>query len=983
MSITAVGGEATLNFVPTADWSGKTEFKYQALDNADAKSVEATANIEVTPVTDVPEVSITIGTPENQIQHINISNVNVGASDKNFEVTAFSNGIKGEISRIDFDVNVGGGKVNGFGVSGKANANNNSAAWKEIDSHEVIRVDFEQPVTDLSVKFSWLADNELAKYTLYDNKGNVLGSEIVRGQTDRIDAAYNISEKFPDAQISRVEFTAAEGNGNDYVIHEISYSGIGAKTYPLVIETSPTDVDGSEKIISIIVKVPEGAALSHGTLIGTEDGISSWQLSLENNQGYTVTSTNNQGGIKIEGISVTIAATDNIEIEVIATAQEKEGNTTPESADATAEIINSVPAEEAPSIDVISAGTVAEGEVLKFTISLDKSVDYETQVTFTLGDGANDRVDAADIGPPSVTIGGRDVTLTSNGNGSYSFNVPAGTESGIEVSVPTVNDGLLENAEQLTLHATLTGETAAGLILPVGITSAGTGTIADESYIAEQNSDNTFNGGAGNDVLLGDSGGVSSTVTPGTNYNISLILDTSGSMGNASGTGGLSRLALAIQALGNLVTQLKVHDGIINLQLVDFSKNANSITINNLDANNISDLTTYLGKLTANGGTNYEAAFKKAADWFGDQSSQTGTFENVSFFLTDGKPTYYLDNKDKVAGNGSATNYDTFKNSVDEFNALSGVSLVHAIGIGSNIAEEYLQFFDNSLVTGTGTVKFDGKKVTGNVGSVDIVNTAEDLDVALQSSSTSHELLALGDDIIDGGSGSDIIFGDAINTDNLDWGNIDKPANLPDGSGIFALKALLKIENGHDATEEELYNYIREHHESLNIEGDERGGNDTIDGGAGNDIIYGQGGDDTIHGGAGNDTINAGTGADHITGGLGNDIIDLGGGPNGDGEVDIVYWTAEDAAAGKQSDTITSFELGTDKLDFNDFFTDNEKNNLEDYLSVEKVGGDILVKAINGQGAELDITLSNVIDYDTNVLNSILIQDLLNPSQNG
>ncbi|MGB5854240.1 MAG: retention module-containing protein, partial [Oceanisphaera sp.] len=200
-----------VDFTPTPDFSGDVAFDYKVVDEHDnviSGNEGITLNVKVLPITDIPEVTLIIGSAENQIQHINISNVNVGASDKNFEVTAFSNGAPGTISRIEYDPNVGQGNVNGFGVSGKANPNNNSNAEKEIDSHEVIRVDFDQPDTDLSVTFSWLAKSEQAKYTLYDNNGNVLGSEVVTGKTEKIDDPYNISDKFPDAQISRVEFTA-------------------------------------------------------------------------------------------------------------------------------------------------------------------------------------------------------------------------------------------------------------------------------------------------------------------------------------------------------------------------------------------------------------------------------------------------------------------------------------------------------------------------------------------------------------------------------------------------------------------------------------------------------------------------------------------------------------------------------------------------------------------------------------------------------
>ena len=52
-----------------------------------------------------------------------------------------------------------------------------------------------------------------------------------------------------------------------------------------------------------------------------------------------------------------------------------------------------------------------------------------------------------------------------------------------------------------------------------------------------------------------------------------------------------------------------------------------------------------------------------------------------------------------------------------------------------------------------------------------------------------------------------------------------------------------------------------------------RGGDDTIDGGSGNDSIRGMVGNDTIDGGSGNDRIDGGSGNDRLAGQAGNDSL--------------------------------------------------------------------------------------------------------------
>jgi Ca2+-binding RTX toxin-like protein len=62
----------------------------------------------------------------------------------------------------------------------------------------------------------------------------------------------------------------------------------------------------------------------------------------------------------------------------------------------------------------------------------------------------------------------------------------------------------------------------------------------------------------------------------------------------------------------------------------------------------------------------------------------------------------------------------------------------------------------------------------------------------------------------------------------------------------------------------------------------------TLDGGAGNDIIFGSSGNDTLLGGDGDDTLSGGSGADVLTGGAGNDTFVYGPGSGADVITDFV-----------------------------------------------------------------------------------------------
>ena len=392
-----------------------------------------------------------------------------------------------------------------------------------------------------------------------------------------------------------------------------------------------------------------------------------------------------------------------------------------------------------------------------------------------------------------------------------------------------------------------------------------------------------ISGGVGNDVLIGDPGGVSVYTQPGKNYNISLIVDTSTSMGDPSGSG-MSRMALAKNALVNLVNSIKGHDGVINVSLVSFGDKAQITTFNGLSAANVALLVSAINALSANGATNYDDAMQKASAWF---NTQVGTnhadaahgYVNLAFFLTDGNPTVYNGN----SGSGNSTSYNDMNVAITSGHDMlhhagtlvgdNSVS-VNAIGIGSGINSDYLRYFDNTNTTGTVGTDVNGTTLTNSVGQPQIINTAEQLQAALQEGFSTSTPATVGNDHLVGGAGNDIIFGDVINTDQLAWAG--HAAGSHNGQGFQALVDYLTATNGSAPTAATISNYIVQHADQLNVAGDTRGGDDLLEGGAGNDLMFGQGGNDKLIGGPGDDILYGGTGADEFiwkSGDTGHDVI--------------------------------------------------------------------------------------------------------------
>ncbi len=294
---------------------------------------------------------------------------------------------------------------------------------------------------------------------------------------------------------------------------------------------------------------------------------------------------------------------------------------------------------------------------------------------------------------------------------------------------------------------------------------------------------------------------------------------------------------------------------------------------------------------------------------------------------------------------------------------------------------------------------------SGYIGESQVVRNPSDLESALVGGSTTSEPASVGNDKIYGGDGSDILFGDAINTDQLPWGvngNPAKPDDYADGSGLDGLKLFLLLKNGTQPTDADLHKFISENHGLFDVQGDTRGGNDELHGGSGNDILYGQGGDDILYGDDGNDILYGGAGKDTLYGGAGNDVLIGGKGDDilhgGDGS-DTFKWEFGDqgTTAKPAVDVIKDFSIiravdGGDVLDLRDMLQGEKDGTLTQYLHFSKDPANSANTVIEistdgkiGQGADQKIILENVdltnggkLATDQAIINDLLQKGKLN-----
>ncbi len=411
-----------------------------------------------------------------------------------------------------------------------------------------------------------------------------------------------------------------------------------------------------------------------------------------------------------------------------------------------------------------------------------------------------------------------------------------------------------------------------------------------------------------------------------------------------------------------------------------------------------------------NTGTNYEAAFNDAGSWFREMQDDPGydpaNTDNQVIFITDGAPTYYYVDYFEVGSvlglrpavtlhipegykKGDAVYWDkdgnltTAENATYTINAdgeLDGVWITQTLRAfvdnptgAEDISERYFSLWTGLIqgnrwpilagsgsstsavelnegrqsfealndlgvtvhAIGFGSVTQEALNPYDSNGKADIIDDVSQLEGILKENwnEARQTIQPAGDDVINGGAGNDIIFGDAVNADYL---LADASASLWNadntyvaGGGMDIVKAYLAHTHNvglGEVTNEMLADYILANHgalgksDSVLVDGVARGGDDLIYGGDGNDIIYGQGGDDVIHGGAGNDLIYGGKGNDTMWGGDGKDIF---------------AWMADDLDGG--TDTIMDFQYLKDNLRFDSLLPDEGSLDISSLLTQDKL----------------------------------------------
>ncbi|MCX2901689.1 immunoglobulin-like domain-containing protein [Pseudomonas mandelii] len=594
----------------------------------------------------------------------------------------------------------------------------------------------------------------------------------------------------------------------------------------------------------------------------------------------------------------------------------------------------------------------------------------------------------------SVTISGFPKGMVLSDDAGHSWTVGtdgSATVTGWNLANLTLTPPAYYNGKfDLTVTSTSTEQ--------LGGSASSTATIPVTIYPATYNpitltaGDDVQDGTFGNDIIVADIAGL--TTTPGQNYNIAFMVDSSSSMSSSSVTSAKNSLIAVFTSLIASATSQGANPGTVKVFLVDFDTQVNkSISVDLSSKGALEALKTVLDSMKSGGWTNYEDVFKTTANWFhSDDAKSNSGATNLTYFITDGEPTAYTSYEvanpkvvDYWSNNTSDINLDSLMKAGDytpgtAFNTMIGGKLRTLVDANGNVykwtqdsggnwspskVDSSLRIhaqgdgtYELSYNDGEGRVDRNSARDAGlalalfaaansTVQAIGLNNGVSESDLAPYNTTKGKPLANINPDdlanAILGHSEATLPGSDTINGgdgNDIIFGDLVSFDGVT-GEGYTALQAFVGQATGvetNKVTPSNVHQFVTENYKAFDMSGAHDGA-DTLLGSAGDDIIFGQGGDDKLYGGSGNDILLGGTGNDLLDGGDGNDIL-MGGKGNdtliGGLGGDTFVWKAGDTG----NDVIKDFKAAEgDRIDLRDLLQGETGSTIDNFLKITTSGG--------------------------------------------
>ncbi|MDN3715551.1 VWA domain-containing protein, partial [Vibrio breoganii] len=437
-----------------------------------------------------------------------------------------------------------------------------------------------------------------------------------------------------------------------------------------------------------------------------------------------------------------------------------------------------------------------------------------------------------------------------------------------------------------------------------------------------------------NELIVGDVQGFQ--IVAGEDYNIAFILDTSGSMRGVIDDA-KNEIISAFNQIVDVATQ--ENSGVVNVMLAEFATGAQVVVSIDLSAMTADEAKTKFQtevlKLDANSSTNYESAFETTIEWF-DSLSENGA-SNQTFFITDGEPTRGIQ-LTEASLSSFLVGYDTALGQVETLEDV----LPENYTVGTEV------YYDNKLVVDS-EGKFYSSYTGEHLGTItkkgnDYVftdrwdNKSEEVKQAQHYYAILNSISVV--EAIGLGSGVDLSTLVKFDSDNFVEANVDV-----DDLEEVILGKTTSLDPGVDSIDSGAGSDIL-FGDSVNFAGIDVQGVPAIqkyiagktgqfesdvdakdmfayisqnteefdqsDDSHKNDILDGGADDDILFGQGGNDILTGGSGDDLLLGGAGDDILVGGMGEDimtGGTGADTFVWSQSDLRVFNETDTIIDFSI--------------------------------------------------------------------------
>ncbi|MDB6047966.1 MAG: von Willebrand factor [Pseudomonas sp.] len=657
-------------------------------------------------------------------------------------------------------------------------------------------------------------------------------------------------------------------------------------------------------------------------------------------------------------------------------------------------IIDIAPVADTPSLVITGTSHGTENGTISLSTITTHLTDTDTSETLsvkidgikantTLSDGAGHTFTTGDTG---TVVSSVDV---SNWNlSTLTITPPAYYSGSFDLTVTSTATETGNNSQATTAPAVIT------VTVDPGVFTGSTGTTGDDN----------ITGTSGNDIIVGDPGVV---VIPGQSYNIAFIVDSSSSMSNslAAATASLNKVFAALSLSLN-----GANHGTVNIFLTDFNTQVqHTLTVDLSSKTALSDLQTALGKIVSAGTTNYEDAFKTASNFFDSATAKNNVgATNLTYFITDGQPNTH---ETGVAGNPWVIDYKSHSStpdiSLDTLINVSNYTLGTALTmkLGNTVqtiidtAGHVFHWTENSQGVWSktqlaGTLHYEGDHKTYELSTPGTsgYGTGSDTTAAFNVLAAQSHVQAIG--LNDLNLNALTPYNSHTNAGDVPLGNID-PSNLASailshngaagsdtingGSGddiIFGDLANLPGTTGGGYAA--LQAYVVANGGANTAEGvhkyitehastfDISGAND------GNDHLLGGDGNDILFGQGGNDTLEGGNGNDLLYGGAGNNTLIGGLG------ADTFAWKTGDTG----TSVIKDFSVAQgDHIDLTDLLHNDTTGPIDNFLKLASASDGSAVLQISTDGklnaaggvANADVTIKlEGVSFSGSSINSLI-----------